>query len=96
MPHTPGEWNYGVRADGSLWLSLGNPRTGQHYQGDLVATEADAALIIGAPKLLNAAKNLRAAQQAYMLDRGNEAKGEHVGVCARYLDYAIKNAEEIS
>ena len=52
--HTPGPWKYGVRRDGSMWLSLGNPEKGPHYQGDLVASEADARLIAAAPDLLAA------------------------------------------
>ncbi len=52
IKHTPKPWKYGVRKDGSIWLSLGNPELGAHYQGDLVATEADAKLIAAAPDLL--------------------------------------------
>ena len=54
--HTPGDWIYGVRRDGSMWLSIGDRRHGPHYQGDLVATEEDARLICAAPKLLDFAK----------------------------------------
>lgn len=54
MKHTPGPWACGVRRDGSIWLSLGDRNTGPHYQGDLVASEADARLIAAAPKLLEA------------------------------------------
>jgi hypothetical protein len=56
--HTPGPWNYGVRKDGSIWLSLGAPGVGPHYQGDLVATESDAKLIVAAPELLESLTNL--------------------------------------
>lgn len=52
--HTPGPWSYGVRKDGSIWLSLGDYKTGPHYQGDLVATPDDARLICAAPDLLKA------------------------------------------
>ena len=52
--HTKGPWSYGVRKDGSIWLSIGNPKTGPHYQGDLVASEANARLIANAPRLLEA------------------------------------------
>ncbi|MDX1117061.1 hypothetical protein GOL29_03295 [Sinorhizobium medicae] len=54
--HTPGEWKFGVRRDNSIWLSLGDPRKGPHYQGDLYASEADARLIAAAPELLAALK----------------------------------------
>jgi len=30
--HTPGPWEYGVRRDGSLWLSLGDPAEPQAAQ----------------------------------------------------------------
>lgn len=51
---TPGLWTYGVRSDGSIWLSIGDPKGAPHYQGDLIATEADARLIVAAPKMLDA------------------------------------------
>lgn len=35
---------YGVREDGSVWVSIGNPKTGQHCQFDLCCT-FDAKLI---------------------------------------------------
>jgi hypothetical protein len=54
--HTPGPWVYGVRDDGSIWLSLGDFRTGPHFQGDLVASEDDARLICAAPDLLAIAR----------------------------------------
>lgn len=53
---TAGEWKTGLRADGSRWLSIGNPSSGPHYQGDLCCSDADARLIIYAPKLLFAVK----------------------------------------
>ena len=43
---TPEPWEFGVRRDGSMWLSLGNPKSGPHYQGDLVASETDAQLLM--------------------------------------------------
>lgn len=58
IKHTPGPWNYGVRADGSIWLSLGCPTKGPHYQGDLVSTVPDAKLIHAAPDLLKAASEV--------------------------------------
>jgi hypothetical protein len=54
--HTPGPWTYEVSADGSIWLSLGNSTSGPRYEGDLVASEADARLITAAPDLLAALK----------------------------------------
>lgn len=48
---TPGRWRFGVRPDGSMWLSLGDPVKGPHYQGDLVATVADANVIVAAREL---------------------------------------------
>ncbi len=56
--HTSGPWKYGVRSDGSIWLSLGDHSTGPHFQGDLVASEADARLICAAPDLLEALSDL--------------------------------------
>lgn len=56
MSITTGEWLYGVRSDGSIWLSLGDPVTGPHFQGDLAASEDDARLLTAAPKLLTALK----------------------------------------
>lgn len=55
--HTKGEWKYGVRRDGSIWLSIGNPSSGPHYQGDLCASIDDARLIATAPDLLAALKD---------------------------------------
>jgi hypothetical protein len=52
--HTPGPWTYGVRKDGSMWLSIGDHRTGPHFQADLCASEADAKLIVAAPEMLDA------------------------------------------
>jgi len=51
---TKGPWEFGVRADGSLWLSIGDPRTGRHYQADLHCSEADARLIVASPKIYEA------------------------------------------
>lgn len=55
---TKGPWIYGVRHDGSKWLSIGDYKTGPHYQGDLYASESDAKLICSAPDLLEALQNL--------------------------------------
>lgn len=52
--HTPGKWEYGIRADGSIWISIGDPATGPHYQFDLFCTPADARLMAAAPDLYRA------------------------------------------
>ena len=56
--HTPGEWSYGVRRDGTIWLSIGDPKQpgAAHHQGEFCGTEADARLTVSAPKLLEALK----------------------------------------
>lgn len=55
--HTPGPWKFGVRKDKSMWLSIGDPATGPHYQGDLYASEDDARLIAAAPEMLEALRD---------------------------------------
>lgn len=42
-----------------------------------------------APDLLTKAKLLRAAQRAYIADRGNEELGKKVAIAAEHLDAAI-------
>ena len=61
--HTPGSWTYGVRKDGSIWLSIGDYQTGTHYQGDVVCSEADARLIAAAPDLLEALQSFNMKEQ---------------------------------
>lgn len=56
--YTKGPWIYGVRHDGSKWLSIGDYKTGPHYQGDLYASESDAKLICSAPDLLEALQGM--------------------------------------
>lgn len=56
---TPGPWEVGLRRDGSMWLSLGDPVTGPHYQGDIVASFADACLIAAAPDMYRALENIQ-------------------------------------
>jgi len=63
--HTPGPWEYGVRKDGSVWLSIGNPYKGEHWQGDLYAKPVDAALIAAAPALLAEVSRLTAERDAW-------------------------------
>lgn len=45
---TPEPWGYGVRRDGSIWISRGDQRVGQHYQADFAGTEDDARLTCAA------------------------------------------------
>jgi hypothetical protein len=56
--HTPGPWIIGTRPDGSRWFSIGDPRTGPHYQADIFCGDADARLIAAAPELLAAVEAL--------------------------------------
>lgn len=67
---TPGEWKFGVRPDGSMWLSLGDPAKGPHYQGDLVASIDDARLIVNARELYEAlvAMTVTFASPEYMIE----------------------------
>ena len=58
MSHTPGPWTYGVRRDGSIWISLGNPETGPHRQFDFYSDEGDARLAMAAPEMYEALKNM--------------------------------------
>jgi hypothetical protein len=59
------------------------------------AVRADVPCETSAPPadLLEAAKTLRAAQRAYLADRGNDAKGRIVAEAAAKLDEAIAGAE---
>jgi hypothetical protein len=50
-------------------------------------------IVCVANNLLCAAKNLRAAQRAYMADRGNDEKGRQVAADATALDLVIEVAE---
>lgn len=45
---TPEPWGYGVRRDGSIWISRGHACTGPHYQADFAGTEDDARLTCAA------------------------------------------------
>lgn len=58
MPWTPGTWKFGMRPDTSMWMSLGDPKKGPHYQGDFVGTVADARLMTNARELYEALEAL--------------------------------------
>ncbi|MGU3496126.1 hypothetical protein ACLBXM_18955 [Xanthobacteraceae bacterium A53D] len=58
--HTPKPWVVGRRADGSAWISRGNPALGAHNQADFAGTEEDARLTCAAPDLLEALKSIEA------------------------------------
>lgn len=42
---TTENWATGTRDDGSRWLSIGYPRIGPHYQGDICCSDADAVFL---------------------------------------------------
>ncbi len=73
--HTPGPWKFGLRRDGSIWLSLGDYKIGPHYQADLCATVADAKLICAAPELLAA---LRGAKIVLEIAAAGKGGKQHV------------------
>lgn len=50
---TPLPWEYGVRPDGSIWVSLGSPDLGTHYQFDWHASGYDARMAMGAPAMFD-------------------------------------------
>lgn len=64
---TDGPWAYGVRPDGTIWLSIGDRITGPHYQGEFVGSEADARLTVAGPAMFAALQK--------MLDRLGNRKG---------------------
>jgi hypothetical protein len=47
---TPGPWKYGVREDGSMWISIGDPMR-KHSQFDWYGFEEDLELACRAPEL---------------------------------------------
>ena len=51
---TPGPWASGIRPDGTMWLSLGDPRKGPHFQGDISCGKNDLPLITASPDLYEA------------------------------------------
>ena len=86
--HTPSPWTHGIRRDGSIWLSIGDHTANKgHYQGDLVATPADARLICAAPDMLAALKG------AAQMIRLEVADPEDTGIYNAILQ-AIAKAEQ--
>jgi hypothetical protein len=73
---------------------------GSYANGDAAAIAAwnerpaHASLTAQRDELLAAAVDLRAAQRAYMADRGNETLGKAVGAAAVALDAAIARATQ--
>lgn len=88
---TPGPWTYGVRRDGSIWLSRGDPKTGPHYQSDFYGTEADVRLICAAPLLLQAAEAHAAWAYAEEGHGLNATFNERMELC-NYAEYLTNNA----
>jgi hypothetical protein len=92
--HTPGSWWF-RRIVGDLDFSheihAGETAVAAIYSESDIS-DADARLIAAAPDLLAAAQGLRAAQRAYMADRGNDSLGAAVGLAATEMDAAIAKA----
>src|SRR5258708_39222937 len=91
--HTPGPWTYGVRKDGSIWLSLGDPKVPgtEHHQGDLAGTEADARPIVTAPLLLAAAEAHAAWAWAEEGHGSNSTYNERMELC-NYAEFLTNTA----
>lgn len=51
-------WKYGVRGDGSIWMSFGEPLKGEHHQFDFGGSEDDAKLVCAAPDMFQAILDL--------------------------------------
>lgn len=65
--HTPGPWKYGVRKDGSMWISIGDPMH-KHSQFDWHGFEEDAQLAMSAPVLLAKVAELEVNYQTLLDD----------------------------
>lgn len=90
---TPAPWKYGVRKDGSIWMSLGNPETGPHRQFDWHGTEKDAAFTVAAHAMYEA---LIQARGALRLDVMREDNGDYFGttkVALEAIDAALAAAK---
>jgi hypothetical protein len=87
---TPAPWTYGVRKDGSIWMSFGDPTKGEHHQFDFGGSEADARLVCAAPDLLLAAK-----ESAVVIAEVAKAAGipPSSGTCLHRLMAAVKKAQ---
>lgn len=88
---TPGPWTYGVRRDGSIWISRGDPKRGPHYQADFCGTEADARLTCAAPMLLQAAEAHAAWAYAEKGHGLNSTFNERMELC-NYAEFLTNNA----
>jgi hypothetical protein len=53
MSLPPKPWKYGVREDGSIWFSMGDPKNGPHRQFDLGEDEEFAKVVCQIPDLLD-------------------------------------------
>lgn len=89
--HTPGPWTYGVRKDGSIWLSRGDPKTGPHYQSDFHGTVADVRLIVSAPLLLAAAEAHAAWSWAEESHGATSTHSERMELC-NYAEFLTNKA----
>ncbi|NPT59712.1 hypothetical protein [Paraburkholderia elongata] len=88
---TPGPWTYGVRKDGSIWLSLGDPKSGPHHQFDFYGNEADARLVCAGPMLLQAAEAHAAWAYAEEGHGLNSTFNERMELC-NYAEFLTNNA----
>lgn len=96
---TPGPWSgRGQEVTGphgaSICYCVANSRAGSGFNVQIKQAEAksNAHLIRAAPELYEAAHDLREAQKAYLLDRGNDALGKAVANAAKKLDAALAKA----
>lgn len=93
--HTPGPWKIQKRPDGSRLLEIGNPKTGPHYLGDIVCSDADADLIEAAPDMISLLKKI----QSYLNSNRMELWHLEANACVdliqakREIDAVINKAE---
>jgi hypothetical protein len=106
--HTPGPWRVGNGGkplfgyysvhqaprnwDGMGYQAIASLVARAKSSSDFEEFEANARLVANAPDLLRAGENLRAAQRAYMEDRGNEKLGRKVAACAKRFDAVLAKA----
>lgn len=55
-----------------MWLSLGDPKSGPHFQGDFVGSEADASLIVAARGLYAALNDLNSIISRFRAERASD------------------------